>query len=32
VRETLVELGMDPEGGTPASVVAREYVAAVEGR
>jgi NAD(P)-dependent dehydrogenase (short-subunit alcohol dehydrogenase family) len=31
VRESLVELGMDGTGGTPASVVAAAYVKAVEG-
>ena len=31
VRESLVELGMDGAGGTPASVVAAAYVEAVEG-
>ncbi|MCT2589721.1 short chain dehydrogenase [Streptomyces sp. N2-109] len=31
VRETLVSLGMDPAGGTPAAEVARRYVDAVEG-
>ncbi|WP_343950286.1 short chain dehydrogenase [Nonomuraea longicatena] len=31
IRETLVSLGMDPADGTPASEVARAYVAAVEG-
>jgi len=31
VRESLEQLGMDPRDGTPASVVARAYVEAVEG-
>jgi NAD(P)-dependent dehydrogenase (short-subunit alcohol dehydrogenase family) len=31
VRESLVELGMDGSGGTPATDVARAYVDAVEG-
>jgi NAD(P)-dependent dehydrogenase (short-subunit alcohol dehydrogenase family) len=31
VRETLVDLGMDPAAGTPAADVARAYVEAVEG-
>jgi NAD(P)-dependent dehydrogenase (short-subunit alcohol dehydrogenase family) len=31
VSETLVELGMDASGGTPAREVARSYLAAVEG-
>jgi NAD(P)-dependent dehydrogenase (short-subunit alcohol dehydrogenase family) len=31
VSETLQAMGMDPKGGTPADVVARDYVAAVEG-
>ncbi|AQZ60669.1 short-chain dehydrogenase [[Actinomadura] parvosata subsp. kistnae] len=31
VRETLLDLGMDPAGGTPAADVARVYVQAVEG-
>lgn len=31
VSETLAQMGMDPEHGTPAAVVARTYVAAVEG-
>jgi NAD(P)-dependent dehydrogenase (short-subunit alcohol dehydrogenase family) len=31
VSETLRALGMDPSGGTPADVVARDYVAAIEG-
>ncbi len=31
VRETLVELGMDPADGMPAADVARAYVDAVEG-
>jgi NAD(P)-dependent dehydrogenase (short-subunit alcohol dehydrogenase family) len=32
VRETLVAMKMDPAAGTPAAVVARTYVEAVEGR
>ena len=32
VRETLVAMKMDPAPGTPAAVVARSYVEAVEGR
>lgn len=32
VSETLVEMGSDPSGGLPAAVVARTYVAAVEGK
>ncbi|HTS79131.1 MAG TPA: short chain dehydrogenase [Myxococcaceae bacterium] len=31
VSETLKAMGMDPKGGTPADVVARDYVASVEG-
>ncbi|MBB6548533.1 short chain dehydrogenase [Nonomuraea rubra] len=31
VRETLLTLGLDPAGGTPAADVARVYVEAVEG-
>lgn len=31
VAETLVQLGMDPQGGLPAEQVARAYVQAVEG-
>ena len=31
VSETLRAMGMDPSSGTPADVVARDYVAAVEG-
>ncbi|MEO3869275.1 short chain dehydrogenase [Nonomuraea sp. B12E4] len=31
IRETLLGLGMDPAGGTPAADVARLYVEAVEG-
>ena len=31
VAETLKAMGMDPKGGTPADVVARDYVASVEG-
>ena len=31
VAETMAELGMDPDQGTPAAEVARSYVAAVEG-
>jgi NAD(P)-dependent dehydrogenase (short-subunit alcohol dehydrogenase family) len=31
VRESLVKLGMDPSGGTPARDVARAFVEAVEG-
>jgi len=31
VAETLKAMGMDPKGGTPADVVARDYVAAVQG-
>ena len=31
VSETLEKMGMDPKGGTPAKVVARAYVASVEG-
>jgi NAD(P)-dependent dehydrogenase (short-subunit alcohol dehydrogenase family) len=31
VSETLEKMGMDPKGGTPASVVARAYVSSVEG-
>ncbi|MFI2209727.1 short chain dehydrogenase [Streptomyces sp. NPDC020141] len=31
VRETLVGLGADPDGGTPAAEVARAYARAVEG-
>jgi len=31
VSETLAAMGMDPKGGTPADVVARDYVASVEG-
>ena len=32
VSETLTQLGMDPKGGLPASVVAQAYARAVEGR
>jgi NAD(P)-dependent dehydrogenase (short-subunit alcohol dehydrogenase family) len=32
VRETLIALGMDPSGGTPADQVARAYVESVESR
>ncbi|GAA4957162.1 NAD(P)-dependent dehydrogenase (short-subunit alcohol dehydrogenase family) [Nonomuraea thailandensis] len=32
VRETLLALGLDPAGGTPAADVARVYAQAVEGR
>ncbi len=31
VSETLKAMGMDPKGGTPADVVARDYVASIEG-
>ncbi|HUM11170.1 MAG TPA: short chain dehydrogenase [Myxococcaceae bacterium] len=31
VAETLKAMGMDPKGGTPADVVARDYLASVEG-
>lgn len=31
VSETLAVMGMDPRGGTPAEVVARDYLASVEG-
>ena len=31
VSETLVEMGQDPSGGLPAAIVARAYVASVEG-
>ncbi len=31
VAETLQAMGMDPKGGTPAAVVAKEYVASLEG-
>ena len=32
VSETLVEMGQDPSGGLPAAIVARAYVASVEGK
>jgi NAD(P)-dependent dehydrogenase (short-subunit alcohol dehydrogenase family) len=32
VSETLVKLGMDPQAGLPAAVVAQAYVQAVEGK
>ena len=32
VTETLIALKMDPSGGTPAAVVAKAYVRALEGR
>jgi hypothetical protein len=32
VSETLQAMGMDPEGGLPAAVVAKSYVASVEGK
>ena len=31
VAETLKAMGMDPKGGTPADVVARDYVASIQG-
>ncbi|GAC1358762.1 MAG: short chain dehydrogenase [Variovorax sp.] len=31
VSETLVQLGMDPKGGLPATIVAQAYVKVVEG-
>lgn len=31
VAETLTAMGMDPKGGTPADIVAKDYVASIEG-